>query len=166
MAEYLPGGPYVIQSGKRKGKSMELLMFHDYPFLDWWIGHMNKETRGSKSRLHQHLEWLMARGEDRKTRKTCPQCGKSPVEFFSSLGNDQFGYSIYPIYTCCGRTLCRLNLLSQAAGASPLFYPVKFSSIMNYRKKFDQEMVVKLLRAVYGLPSRLTAKIAFEFFSN
>lgn len=164
MPEYRPTVPYVIQSGKHGGKTLELLMFQKYPLLNWWIGKLNKENPTNKNSFHRHLEWLFAQGENRTARKLCPQCGDSEVRSFSSLGDDRFGYSIYPIYTCCGNDHCRQKLHHQAAGAAPYFYPIKFSSIMHYRRKFDQKMVVNLLRAVYELPNRLTAKIAFEFF--
>jgi len=166
VEEYRPNEPYVIQSGNYEGKSLELLMFYQYPFLKWWIGKLNKTNPKDKNRLHRHLEWLIAQGENRQAVMLCPQCKQHPAKFFSSLGNERYGYSIYSTYTCCNSETCRERLFCQAAGPTPLLYPVKFSSITNYRKKFDQGMVVRLLKAVYKLPKPLTAQAAFNFFAK
>lgn len=166
MEEYRPNGPFIIQSGKNEGKSLELLMFQKYWLLIWWIEKFNENKPVNKTRFHRHIEWLLHQGENRKAVMLCPQCSQSPVKFFSSLGNDKYGYSIYPTYTCCESEICQRQLFHEAAGAVPNFYPIRFSSIMNYRKKFDQGMVMRLLRAVYKLPKPLTAQSAFNFFSK
>lgn len=164
MEEYRPTGPYVIQSGKNKDKVLELLMFQKYWLLIWWIKKFNENKPAIKNRFHRHIEWLLQQGENRQAVTLCPQCKQYPVKFFSSLGSPKYGYSIYPIYTCCESELCQQRLFHEAVGSVPNFYPVKFSSIMNYRKKFDQKMVVDLLKAVYKMPKRITAQVAFDFF--
>ena len=72
MTIYQPNGSYVIKSGKRKGKVLELLMFNDYLFLVWMLQKLNKASKGGKNELHLHLEWLIQKGENRQVKMICP----------------------------------------------------------------------------------------------
>lgn len=164
--EYRPTGPYFFQSGKHRGKALELLMFRDYGFLTWLLNQLNQKVQNGKNRLHQHLEWLLNQGETRIPKMLCPFCEKKVVNWFSVLGNDRDGYSISPSYTCCDSDECQSRLRAGAWGHDPLFLPFQFSVMKMFHVKFDQRQIGKLFRTVFQLPPRLTAKNAFEFFNS
>lgn len=166
MDEYKPVGPYFFKSGERAGKTAEYFMFLDYPIILYMLGKMKKPKPEVKNKLHKHLEWLVRQGENREVKKICPQCHDRKIKYFSVLGNDKYGYSFGENYTCCDNNECKQKLISMAGGKTPTLYAVKFSSILKFQIKQDQKLVVRLLRDLFGLPKKITADVAFEFFSK
>lgn len=171
----LPAGPYVIQSGKRKGKSVEVMMFTDYPFLAWWLKKMEKEYvagASNKNRAHRHVEWLLEQGENRMTVAICPQCRQVQVECFSVVHSASGEMSFGPCWTSCNSSACRHALESEAIGKPIEFFPFKFSvmGIKKFSQVYYQSALGILFRKVFGLPCGngrvLTPRRAFEFFSH
>ncbi len=160
---YKPNGPYTFQSGKRKGRTLELLMFEDYQFLSWFYSQKVKSDNGNKNGLEKHLEWLLKRGEDRTPKMICPHCKKRSIAYFSVLlsGND---FSINPYYTCCED--CTDELVSMAAGKTPSLLPIKFSSLLFFRKKGDRRRVAKMFRILFQTPNKMGRNKAFHFFNE
>lgn len=167
MVLYKPDGPYVIQSGKRKGEALELLMFRNYGFLVWWFKELNKKMKSDKkNRLHKYLEWLLQQGENRPIQKLCRFCQKRLIAYLSVLGDDIGGYSMGIYYSCCGDENCKKQLVSLALEKFPMFLPIKFSSILTFRRKSDQKQFANLLKEVFQInKGKLTRDKAFQFFS-
>jgi len=168
---YEPKEPYEFKSGRREGKVLELMMFKNYGFLNWYF---NKKLGGrgvpenKKNELHRHLEWLLDKGENRRTELLCPYCGKRKVKLFSLL-DSKYGFSIGPHYTCCNNMKCKGKVQSLPLGKIPMLLPFKFSQIKKFRAKSDQKRVGDLFRKVFGLPTRpdpLTRETAFQFFKE
>lgn len=161
---YHPEGPYVFQSGKKKGKAAEQVMFEDYGFLRYIFKKMKKEEkRGAvKNKLHLHLEWLLVRGEDREVKKMCPQCGQRPIQFISVQGSQRFGFSMGLPFTCCSRPECRSQMERTKV---PLYLTPAFSEAMSFRYKTDQRQFLKVLKEVFEV-GRLTKENAFNFFAK
>lgn len=164
--EFIPNAPYVFRSGNRREKSLEILMFQDYGFLKWYLNKLDSMRGKRKNLLHQHLDWLVRQGENRTAKALCQKCGhERPIRIFSAWGSERYGYMINLFYACCGRPECKEMLETQEFG-KPFFLPLKFSSILRFRRKTDQQSVVHLLRTAHQLPERLTAESAFRFFSE
>ena len=166
MTEYTPTGSYVLQSGKKAGKSIEQLMFSDYGWLVYMRDLLNKSQPFVKNRMHRHIEWALEHGQTRKAKKMCPQCGKNPVTYFSYLGNEKYGYSMSSAYTCCDDKECMRQLRAQGIEKTPTFLPIIFSAITNFRLKHDQKQVANLLKDCFMLPKRMTKEMLFAFFNE
>ena len=171
QAPYQPVSPFRIQTGKRAGKNLEVLMFQPsgYDFLWWWLGEHNaKLTQNSrKNALHRRLEWLLAQGENRPVPKLCPMCKQEPIAFISVVGYAEAGYSMGPEYACCTELECRRRLEAIPWADTPYFLiKPRFSFILWFENKVGREQFVRLLRQIFKLPSRITAQVAFEFFTK
>ena len=156
---YKPTAPYYFKSGKRKGESVEKLMFSNYDLLVWIKKKMDKENTQNYNGLHKHLEWLLARGEKLKTERLCPYCNRNHVKFFLVI-QDESGISIATTHTCCDNLTCKKKLMANH-GAS--LFPIRFSSILLFRNKTDRKQVIKLIKKTCGL-GNLTPQKAFNFF--
>lgn len=166
MPSYRPTDPYIIQSGKKQGQSVEKLMFTDYGWLVFIAKKFDKMASQKKNRLHKHIEWILVQGEKCATRTICPQCDQRPVAYFSVLGSRRTGYSISNLHTCCTDIACKKKLVAQDIGKKPELMPLKFSSIRRFALKNDQKRVAKILKECFGLPRQLTKKILFDFFAT
>lgn len=165
---YDPTEPYVYQSGKRKGKYMEYLMFTDYAFLKWHLQTIEKEQKGhQKNELHLHLEWLLHQGENRHPRMICPHCRKRTVQYFSLIQSSfDRSISVGTNFTCCDDPKCEAIIESYAFGHNYLLLPIKFSSITVAEHKQDQKKIGQLLHRIFCLPDRISPKELFSFFSD
>ena len=162
---YQPAGPYQFQTGKREGRSADVLIFTDPGKLSWMLQEMQKKSQGGKNRLHLHLEWLFQQAETRQPTMLCPQCKQGPVTQFSLYSN-RFGISVGTSYTCCDEKECIEKVQAMAFGKGLSFLPFKWSEAMSFHNKADQRQVLNLFRSVFELPQRLTAQKAFEFFAS
>jgi len=73
---YRLNGSYVFASGKKKGESVEALMFSQRSYLVK-LKHIRDTnlTRDSRpDRLHLHLAWILSAGEFVKPLSTCQYC--------------------------------------------------------------------------------------------
>jgi hypothetical protein len=163
-AVYRPLGPYFFKTGQRAGECLEVLMFKDYAFLVWLLSRLNNNQRGErKNELHQHLEWLLKRGEEITPKAVCPYCKEYPVRFFSVIytGND---FSVSSSYTCCEKEECMNAVVSMGLGKRVSFYPVKFSSLLRFSKK-DRKRIVNLFKDILEI-KKLTPQSAFRIFAE
>lgn len=166
MPDYKPTESYIVQSGKKKGKSIEQMMFTDYAWLVYMKNLLNAKKPASKNSLHKHIEWVLHQGETRKPTLMCPQCNKKPVKLFSVLGSQRHGYSMSSYYTCCGDPECQHKLRAQGMESVPLLLPISFSSISMFQFKLDRKRVADILRDCFKLPKRLTKEVLFAFFND
>jgi hypothetical protein len=167
---YEPEGPYIIKSGKREGKSLEVLMFNDYSFLRWHLSKIRKARKGNQpmNDYQKHLEWLMIQAESRTPEMMCPICGNRKVKYFSvrySRGTRRF--SVSSNFTVCDSKECQNRIKAGAFGDPIQFLRPKFSNIPKISKlKCEQKRITDLYREMFGLTGRLTRSKAFEFFKK
>lgn len=164
---YVPRSPYVLKTGQYAGKSVEILMFHNYDYLLNLLKFLKEKN--AETQLAVHLAWLINQGETRKTKMLCPNCHEQPVKEFSVLGNVEYGFSIGQDFTCCEDKECRERLIDLAAFKIPQFLPFKFSVLRAFRHKSDQKQITRLFQIVFELPyplKSLTKELAFEFFAS
>ncbi len=160
---WTPSSPYKFESGKNKGKFAEMLMFSNPGLLKFMLNKLNEKNYITKNKLHIHLEWLLARGEDRIHNKQCRICRKEYAKYFSVR------YSSYRSVPSFGTEyiFCRKckdtyrNLEGRVR-----FFEFKWSLLEEVSSnKFDQRELVKFYREIFDIPTRLSAKLAFAFFS-
>jgi len=165
--DYRPDGPYTIQSGKRKGKSLETLMFQEYGFVKFMYVLLKEKTEEGteKNELHRHLEWLLQKGEDREAKKYCPFCKERKAKYFSVrfTGND---FALSSQYICCESHACFSKIIGLSGDKRPIIYPFKFSVLERFKRKADEKRVIKLLKDVFLLPEKIGKENAFKFFSE
>lgn len=168
LRDYDPNGPYVIKSGKRKNKALEVLMFNDYGFLRWHYSELERKYSSNRGRnnYHRHLIWVLRRGENRQPKMDCPICGENRLEYFSvrySRGTDLF--SVGPQHTSCES--CKGKIANRSSGGDLRLYQPKFSNIVKITsKKGDQKRIADLYRSIFKLEGRLTKQKAFNFFKE
>ncbi len=159
--------PYVLQTGNKRGQALEVLMFADYPYLDKLLTKIRVEGSDSRieNKLESHLSWLLARGENRKTKRICPYCKENFVEYFSLMYSRGGDFSISPSYTCCGNNECRRKIQRESFGRV-YFMPFRFSVLKRFRKKSDQKRVAELFKIIFGLEKPLNRQRLFNFFAE
>ena len=162
---YEPVGPYIFQSGKKKGHSVESLMFADYGFLSYLKSMSDKGlTAGSMpNKLHLHLAWAMRAGEFLQSRQRCPYCSgdgeAERVKYFSvrySQGDCSYGFS----YTCCDKDACKYQLVEERSR----IFPLKFSSLA-YFSRAEQKRLGVFFKGLLLDSGRLDSQKAFKLFS-
>ncbi len=161
---YDPSQWYVIQSGKRKGEALELLMFKDYHFLCWFKENKLKGGK-NKNKLQLHLEWLLRQGETRQTKMLCPFCKSEPVKYFS-VAYSFNDFSVGSGYTCCRKKECIESLRGMAMGKPVTLLEFKFSNLRRFNKTDARTRISELYRKAFGLDKPLTRKRAFQFFKE
>lgn len=163
---WTPSGPYKFKTKDSRywKKSAEWVMFHDYGYLRRLLDQKESKPYKTKDPLHQHLEWLLARGEDRPVYRTCPVCQENPIKYLSVRGSDRDGYSIGLSFAHCGQDKCRGRFITDKM---PTDIPVVFSSYERFFYKTDKDRFLTVLRQVYQIDeSPITANRAFNFFSQ
>lgn len=140
-------------------------MFSDYPWLRFMLDRLDETNSPNPNRLHRHLGWLLEQGETRQPKMICHFCNERPVSYFSIYQSYGGGISIGLHYTCCDEKRCRRELDSLAAGTPIELHEIKFSSILHLKLKADQKALAKMFRDIFGLPGRLSAEAAFDFFN-
>ncbi len=165
MKKYIPNGPYVFKSGKRTGQALEVLMFQDYDFLQWFYGRLERELKngGKKNVLHLHLEWLLNKGETRKSIIPCPVCKKNMVDRFF-VRRSQEGISTNTSYASCKNEDCIDHIKGISMGIVPEIYILKFSSLSLFRKKDEKRMVSEIYKKAFLVSGKLNRQRAFDFF--
>lgn len=170
--DYIPTRPYRFRSGVRAGMYMEEMMFADPLFLIWYLDLCIRETSTSyKNKAHKHLEWLMARGEDRKPQMMCSYCQhKEIVKYFTIRFNSQDYEPSFGInYTYCENCV---DMFTHSAFGNVQRFEFKWS-IIKYLNDLYQEKVkthigkiMNMYKEVFVLPDTLNDEMAFEFFRS
>ncbi len=162
-------------SGKYEKKSPCQLMLWDYPEVIVRYANCKgiskvmalkvvkgeaklKEEGKNKNRLEVFLDWLLERGENRKTRVLCRHCKKRNVEWFSvrySYGGD---FAAGVGFTACGE--CKEELL----GENVVLYPFKFSVLMGF-KGGDRKRIARLFCSAFDI-EKVQRKRAFDLFAE
>ncbi len=141
-------------------------MFVNYPWLVNLLDIIQRNNPRVKNRLNLQLEWLISRGEDRTSKRMCPQCQTNPLAFFAALGNSRDGYSISHLFASCTQQSCQEKLIGYAGGKMPSLLSLQFSSLLQFPVRHDRDMVVRVFRSAFDLPKRLTPETAFNFFAS
>jgi hypothetical protein len=142
-----PSAPWRLKSGRKRGKALECLMFSEPGFV-YFLAEKSKNEA-----LRAHAQWLVERGEDR-TAPDCSFCQSAEASIIL-VHADQSGVGLEP------GAYCRACAISMHG--NPL--PIKFSSAVGWPVRADEKAIARKIRVVYGLPERITAEVAFDFFS-
>jgi len=172
LTNYSPQGPYKFFL--RRDMSLEKMMLTNYPRLRKDFKKLEKKV-GSNGKWKgvqikkKHLEWLLARGEDRAPKMLCPYCGEEPVEHFLAIYT--FGgkyFTIKESFLFCKKDSCKKKASPEIDSRHEVVatLPVKFSSIDKFSSKRDRRKVISLLRKSFNLQGRPTTEDLFSFFSN
>lgn len=175
VEKYEPKKPYILKSGKRKGRSLEQLMFQE----PWYVQNLfrmiqKKKKKGSvPNELEKHLNWLRERASNLLTEKIifdCPQCNRNrKVKFFGIVTTaDGLDFMVSPALTACEKAECRSKLKQRYFPSTKVrVYRLKWSSIFIFRTKEGQRRVVRLFKFLLGFRDRkLSQDKAFEIFAN
>jgi len=99
-----PESPYILQSGKYKGKSMEYVLLHDISSFLTMRCRLETEAReGCQPNVyHRHLMWLAAGINRLAGNVTCVECGKHAC-YLPARGNHHEGFYFlsYPLCRQC-----------------------------------------------------------------
>lgn len=155
--------PYIIGSGKKAGKSLEHMMFTDYSWLDYMLRRLESTEANNPNLFHRHLKWLMGQGENRIPTMPCPVCNVSPVAYMW-MAFESYGMEAHWQMTCCRGLGCIESLRERSEGRGQIVVP-KFSLFLN-KCEDSRATILRVFRDVFELPSRITQRVAFEFFSR
>lgn len=152
--------PYIFQSGKRKGVSLEVLMFRDYSFLIWFFKKLNQNKSQTKNRLHTHLEWLIKKGESRATKVICPICYKKNISMFFVAHHRDGIIPGIQLFSCnndsCIQKIKHNNLSN---------YPLKFSTFLRFKGR-DRKIIEKMFKKVFLGGDKVSKEKAFSLFKE
>lgn len=183
---YRPTEPYRFKDGKHVGKIMECLMFTGIFFLhdEYDLIHGKMKNGSIKNEFHDHLEWLLRQGENRRTKILCPYCRDNYITQIAVISNGDGSCIMNLNDVACDNRGCELAVEFRCI-KDPNWVPLKFSSITKKfstpKKRFkpsgpkksfklseNQKRFVGLLKEAYGFGKGQpgTPKRAFAFFSE
>lgn len=184
----MPTQAYVFQSGKRKGKSLPLLVFSDPVFLiDYYyklcrLADRVPTTRialrqctnlgqvvdvlgrpipdSEKSAPHRQLEWLLPRLDNKPIIRVCPRCRQRPIAQASVLSGSSITYAL------CNNWQCVDSVKAEAAEHSPAIIPLSFFQVFRgaLPVEFRQKMA-RLLRTAHFGQARITGQTVLNYFA-
>lgn len=160
---YIPSEPYIFKSGLYPGKSMEILMFHNYGYL---IFMFHKLGQVKRTIFEEHLAWIITQGENRKSKLKCSFCNTQIINTFLIRQEIPFRYITRAYNTSCQDNLCWNSLVHEAGRDYAMKLPIKFSSILDLQKYSYKRIFIRALRNVFLLPNHLTNEVAFRFFAE
>ena len=155
--------PYIIRSGKKTGKSLENMMFTDYPWVDYMFKRLESTQAANPNLFHRHLKWLMVQGENRIPTMSCPICNNSPVAYMW-MAYESYGMEAHWQMTCCRQLACIENLRERTEGRGEIVVP-RFSLFLGKRED-SRSTILRVFKDIFELPSRITQGVAFDFFSR
>ena len=99
-----PESPYILQSGKYKGKSMEYVLLHDIASFLAMRCRLEAEAReGHRPNVyHRHLMWLVDGINALAYSVSCAECGEQ-AHYLPARGNyhEGFYFLSYPLCRQC-----------------------------------------------------------------
>lgn len=126
-----------------------------------------------KSELHKHLEFYLAAGERLVSKKSskiiCPYCRKEPAQYLALIDNASYGFDVSAEHVCCKNNECKTKLKRGVSRNIRLFKFSLFEAPSKYKGRsyysdVYKENIIKFFTEVFGLPEKITAEIAFQFF--
>lgn len=146
--------PYIFQSGKYQGQSLEEVIFKDPNHIAnlLYYKEVGKMTEGVLSR---HLD-LLSRTPDTKLK--CPVCHQKSVKYFLFLNSEDISHDLI----CCEDPACQSHLLVNHP--NDYLLPMKLSSLVPLRQKNLRKKMVSLLKRALCLKGSLSAEQIFTAF--
>lgn len=172
MAIYKPQQPYILQTGKYEGKSLEEIFFIDSGQMQKYLFYMEQAPPENWNDMQKRISWLFRKASEKKPKHLCRFCNQRPVTRFSvrisdngeDLDNPSFGM---PYAFCDDDITCRSQIFTEASNGLVTFHNFDLKDlhrlivILNSQKK-----VLDMFRTAYSLPEKLNAKTAFAFFRD
>lgn len=145
--------PYIFQSGKYLGLSVEEIIFKDPAFVSVLLSYVDKSKTKSNA-LHQNLNYLIDIYP--KTLIKCPFCNQRSVKYILYLNTE----TILKELVCCDQKACQIKL--QSNHLNDYLIPFKLSSIEVFRKKTLQKKYIAIFKAIIGLKGKVTSEKVIE----
>lgn len=153
--EYNCYQPYVFQSGKYQGRSVEEIIFTDPIYIGILLSY-KKDGKTASNALQEHLEILT--NTIPETVAKCPVCGKRSVKYFLYLNNETISKDLI----CCDDVQCKERL--QGNHPNDYLLPLKFSSLLVFKRKTLRKKVITLFKNVFGLRGPITPEKVYTLF--
>lgn len=184
----MPPQAYVFRTGKRKGKSLPLLVFNDPLFLIQYYYQLCKladrvpATRialqqctnlaqvvhllgrpiseAEKNAPHRQLEWLLPRLDTIASPRLCPRCHQRPIAQASLLSGSSITYAL------CNNWQCMDSVKAEAVERSPAIVPLSFFQVFrgSLPAEFRQKMA-RLLRTIHFGQARINGQTIINYFA-
>ena len=113
--------PYIIQSGKYKGRLLEDLILEDFSTIMIWLSYQKEDEKASNG-LQERLKLLSNRIP--ATKMQCPICREKSVKYFLLLDSQ---INLKKL-VCCENQSCKDQLLLNHP--DNYFLPIKLSSFL------------------------------------
>lgn len=149
--------PYVFQSGKYKGKTVEEIIFKDPSFVAALL-HYRGSNQAKNNALYEHLDLLMEKIPE--TKMICPVCKQKTVKYFLFLNSED----IYQTLVCCENTDCKNHL--RISHPNDYILPLKLSSLASFHQKRLRKSFISLLKKAIELKKIEAQKIHQIFIGD
>ena len=153
---FIPEGPYVFQSKKHEGESLEVLFFRD-PGLILALKRMSVKLN---CRVGEHLKFLNEAADCLETKMLCPICGKQPVKHFLIEASGKISAE----KTCCRDDNCKKRLIGKNPGG--LLRSLRVSSIYKLERVKTIRMALSLFKLAIEFPKKLNQEGIYELLKN
>jgi hypothetical protein len=141
----IPTTPYIFQSGKHAGESVESFIFKGSEYLF----HVRNRKHRENDVLDQHLDFIFEAGCELETKLLCPFCQEKKVKNFLVL-NKQFLTGL----TCCDNPECRRQLKNLHPGYDLRIF--RISTLGEFKIPSIRKKAETFFRKVYGYPRKAT----------
>ncbi|HOE81333.1 MAG TPA: hypothetical protein PLG81_00870 [bacterium] len=100
LEDQYPRAPYILQSGKYRGKSLEYVLLHDVSSFLAMKHRLEDVAQGHQpNAYHRHLVWLVTGINILAGNVTCRECGKY-AEYLPARGNYREGLYFLSVPLC------------------------------------------------------------------
>jgi hypothetical protein len=149
--------PYVFQSGKYKGQTVEEIIFRDPSFIAKLLSYRKNDRVGNNS-LYEHLDLMM--GKFPETKMWCPVCKQRKIKYFLFLNSED----IYQTLVCCDNIDCKDHL--RINHPNDYVLPLKLSSLLSFPQTRLRKSFISLLKKAIALKKIEPEKINAIFIGD
>ena len=147
--------PYIFQSGRYKGRSVEEIIFENPNFISVLLDYRDRDKPANA--LQEHLDVLL--DSFPKTSCMCPVCHQKTVKYFLYLNHETISRDLI----CCENPECQEVL--HRNHPNDYLLPVKLSSLFVFNKhKTLRSKVISMFKKITGLRGKPKADQVFSIF--
>lgn len=143
--------PYVFQTGRYEGKSLEWAFLNDPMYVSRAIRNAFYKRRNPKNQVTNYLQLAVERLQYKvcklKVEKMCPICKKEKVQMFLSPDLGKIDDKLI----CCRNDACRQELMLKRPGS---FYAINdFLLVIAYMNKKEANRVIEIFKTTHAFSS-------------
>lgn len=147
--------PYIFQSGRYKGRSVEEIIFEDPNFICTLLEYRDRNKPANA--LQEHMDVLL--DSFPQTECLCPVCHQRAVKYFLYLNHETISSNL----VCCEDSDCQTVLHQNHP--NDYLLPVKLSSLFVFNKhKTLRCKVISMFKKITGLRGKPKADQVFNIF--